>query len=136
MVFWRKKNSIKYFKNYIIFVTLDEKNSSLEIYDPENQFFIYYNDNFKRISSICYDKEHIYAFIDDESKEHKRYIIKLREKDNKDKFDSLFKKNFYELALKYAKNLNYDEEKFLKFHKDVQNMHIQKEILIKVYLNI
>ena len=106
-----KKNSIKYFKNYIIFVTLDEKNSSLEIYDPENQFFIYYNDNFKRISSICYDKEHIYAFIDDESKEHKRYIIKLREKDNKDKFDSLFKKNFYELALKYAKNLNYDEEK-------------------------
>ena len=106
-----KKHCIKYFKNYIIFVTLDEKNASLEIYDPDNQFFIYYNDIFKRISSICSDQEHIYAFIDDESLEHKKYIIKLREKDNKDKFDTLFKKNFYDIALKYAKNLNYDEDK-------------------------
>ena len=107
-----KRKGIKYFKNYIVFISLKENTNSLEIYDPENQFFIYYNDSFKNISCICTDNEYIYAFIDIDNKNNdNKFIIKLKEKDNKDKFDIFFKKNLYEIALSYARKLNYDEDK-------------------------
>ena len=105
-----KRKSIKYFKNYIVFISLKENNNSLEIYDPENQFFIYSNENFKNISSICTDNEYIYAFIENKNND-KKFIIKLKEKDNKDKFEIFFKKHLYEIALSYAQKLNYDDDK-------------------------
>ena len=108
-----KRKGIKYFKNYIVFISLKENTNSLEIYDPENQFCIYYNESFKNISCICTDNEYVYAFIDniDNKKNNKKFIIKLKEKDNKDKFEIFFTKNLYEIALLYAQKLNYDEDK-------------------------
>ena len=102
-----KKHCIKYFQNYIIYVTLESRINTLEIFDPYNSCFFYYN-KFPRIYAICCDQEFVYAFIDDE--EHRKCIIKLKEKDNKDKFEILFQNNLYDFAYKFAINLNYDNE--------------------------
>ena len=104
-----------------MFVTYTEKNSVLQIYDVYNKFFAYYNSDFKRISSLCCDQDCIYAFIDlneGESHEHNKFIIKLKEKPNKEKFDIFFKKKFFDAAFEYAKSLDcYSKDKISEISK-------------------
>lgn len=110
-----KKQFLQYFKNYLVFAIYDEKSASIAIYDKTNKFFVYFNSNFSKIVRMCCDENNIYAFIQNEG--NKTCIIKLTEKDNKDKFDTFYKKNFYDLAFDYAKNLNYDKKKLAEISK-------------------
>ena len=116
-----KKGFVRYYKNYIMFVTYTEKISTLQIYDVYNKFFAYYNSDFKRISSLCCDNDCIYAFIDlneGDSHDHNKFIIKLKEKPNKEKFDIFFKKKFFDAAFEYAKSLEcYSKNKISEISK-------------------
>jgi len=87
----------------------------LAIFDRINKFFAYYNNNFSKISCICNDEEFIYAFVENDS--NQKQIIRLKEKDNKDKFDTFYKKSFFDTAYEYAKNLNYDKRKISEISK-------------------
>ena len=112
-----KKAFVKYFKNYLMFVTYGDKIASLQVYDIYNKFFVYYKSDFKRISGLCCDQDFIYAFVDDDSPEHNKFIIKLKEKPNKEKFDIFFKKNFFDTAFEYAKSLDYSKNKISEISK-------------------
>jgi len=46
-----------------------------------------------------------------------KQIIRLKEKDNKDKFETFYKKSFFDTAYEYAKNLNYDKRKISEISK-------------------
>jgi hypothetical protein len=104
-----KKQYTGYFKNYLTFVIYEDKVSILAVFDRINKFFAYYNNSFEKISCICHDDEHIYAFV--ENNNGVKQIIKLKEKDNKEKFDTFYKKSFFDTAYEYAKSLNYDKKK-------------------------
>lgn len=104
-----KKQFTSYFKNYLTFVIYEDKVSILAVFDRVNKFFAYYNNTFSKISCLCTDEENIYAFAENEN--GVKQIIKLKEKDNKEKFDTFYNKSFFETAYEYAKNLKYDKKK-------------------------
>ena len=105
-----KKTIVKYFKDNIIFVIFGESESSLQIYDKKNQFFVFYEVGPKKIIGVCYDNnDYLYAFY--EESPVKKYIAKLREKPNKEKFDIFFEKKFFEDAQLYAENLGFSKKK-------------------------
>lgn len=110
-----KKQYCLNYKNYIIFVIIDEKTSTLAVFDKLNRFFSYYNTSFTKICSICCDNENIYAFVEINNTQKK--IIKLKEKDNKYKFEIFYRRSFFDTALEYAKNLNYDMKKIAEIHQ-------------------
>lgn len=110
-----KKQIACYFKNYIYFVIIDDKTNILAIFDKMNKFFSYYNTSFTKISCICDDGEYLYAFVEINFSQKK--IIKLKEKDNKYKFEIFYKRSFFDNALEYAKNLNYDKKKISEIHQ-------------------
>ena len=87
----------------------EDKTCTLAIFDRINSFFTYYNTNFLKINCICSDEDSIYAFVENLS--NLKQIIKLKEKDNKYKFEIFYKKSFFDTAYEYAKNLNYDQKK-------------------------
>ena len=110
------KNCIKYFKdNYFIFVVHTEKMSEIHIYDKINKFFICYISENKKIIGICHDNEYIYVLYEENNS--KKYITKLKEKDNKDKFEIFYSKNQYETALTYAENLGFEKSKISEIIK-------------------
>ena len=111
------KNCIKYFKdNYFIFVVHSEKMSEVQIYDKINKFFIcYIADNARKIIGICCDKEYVYLYY--EGSDSKKTILKLKEKENKDKFEIFYSKNQFETALTYAENLGFDKTKISEIIK-------------------
>ena len=110
------KNCIKYFKdNYFIFVVHTEKMSEIHIYDKINKFFICYISDNKKIIGICCDNEYIYVLYEDNNS--KKNILKLKEKENKDKFEIFYSKNQYEIALSYAENSGFDKEKISEITK-------------------
>ena len=105
-----KKTIFKYFNEYIIFVIFGETESSLQIYDKNNQFYVYYEVGPKKIIGICNDNNnYLYAFY--EETPVKKYIAKLKEKKNRDKFEILFEKKFFDDALLYAESLGFDKKK-------------------------
>ena len=104
------KKFVLYFKNYILFVVYEERVSSLAVYDNTNQIFIYYTNAFSNITSISVDDETIFVLDRNETTKTQR-ILRFREKDNKEKFDTFYKKSFYDTAFTYAKNLGYDPKK-------------------------
>ncbi len=104
-----KKQYTGYFKNYLTFVIYEDKVSILAVFDRVNKFFAYYNNSFSKISCLCHDEDTIYAFTENEN--GIKSIIRLKEKDNKEKFDTFYKKSFFDTAYDYAKNLNYDKKK-------------------------
>ena len=110
------KNCIKYFKdNYFIFVVHTEKMSEVHIYDKINKFFIGYIIDNKKIIGICHDNEYIYVLYEENNS--KKNIIKLKEKDNKDKFEIFYSKNQYETALTYAENSGLEKSKISEIIK-------------------
>ena len=114
--FLGNKNCIKYFKdNYFIFVVHTEKMSELHIYDKINKFFISYITETKKIIGICCDTEYIYVLYEDNNA--RKNILKLKEKENKDKFEIFYSKYQYETALTYAENLGLDKEKISEINR-------------------
>ena len=113
--FDKPKKFTQFFNNYIVFVLYDENMSTLCIYDPMNSIFIFYNNTYNKIFNVVHDKERIYLLIEDTVDTRKIQILK--EKDNKEKFDTFYKKSFFETAFNYAKNLRYDKKKISEISK-------------------
>ena len=110
------KNCIKYFKdNYFIFVLHTEKMSEIQIYDKINKFFICHISDNKKIIGICCDNEYIYVLYEDNNS--RKNILKLKEKENKDKFEIFYSKHQFETALSYAENLGLEKEKISEITK-------------------
>jgi hypothetical protein len=105
-----KKTIVKYLNNYILFVIYGKSESSLQIYDIENQFFVYYKMDKNKILSVCNDEEYLYIFCEESM--NKKYIEKLKEKNKKDKLEVFYEKKFFSDALIYAENIKLsDKEK-------------------------
>ena len=109
------KNCVNYFKDYIYFVSHTEKTSCMQIYDRNNKFFVYYNVENKNILAVCCDDEHIYLLY--EESKYKKYIITLKEKENKDKFQIFYAKHLFDTAISYAESIDYDKEKISQIYK-------------------
>ena len=104
------KLCLKYFKNnYFIFVINGEKNSEIQIYDKLNKFFVCNITDPKKILGICSNDEFIYILY--ENNDNRKTILKLKEKENKDKFAIFYSKNQYETAYFYAENSGFDKQK-------------------------
>ena len=119
LAFEGQKNNLMYFKNdsnyYIIYQVEGKAFSIIQIFDNMNNFFVFIKTYNQKILSICQDGKYIYLFV--EENQSKKYIVKLAEKDNKKKFDILFKKKLFDIALDYAKYLGYDENKLAEINK-------------------
>ena len=113
------KQCVKYFKNnYFIFVVQKEKSNEIQIYDKLNKFFVYYITDIKKILGICCDNEFIYILYENnEDNKIKKNIVKLKEKENKDKFQIFYSKNQYETALSYAENSKLDISKISEIQR-------------------
>ena len=110
------KLCLKYFKNnYFIFVINGEKNSEIQIYDKLNKFFVCNITDPKKILGVCCNDEFIYILY--ENNNNRKTIIKLKEKENKDKFAIFYSKNQYETAYSYAENSGFDKEKLSEITK-------------------
>lgn len=105
---WTFEGSILYlsfFNDYIVFLSNRNMESILQIFDLNNRYFAHFENTFDKILLVSCDKENLYALFEtDIGKEVRIY----QEKDNKDKFETFYKKGFYDTAYTYAKNLNYD----------------------------
>ena len=110
-----KKSILNYFNNYIYYVIFGEEESSLQIFDKTNKFFVYQKTGNNKILSVCNDSNYIYILY--EETPNKKYITQLKEKTNKEKFETFFQKKFFDDAVIYAKNLNMDEEKISEISK-------------------
>ena len=110
-----KKTIVNYFNDYIYFVVFGDEENSLQIFDKTNKFFVYQISDKNKILSVCNDSNFIYIFYEEFS--DKKYIVKLKEKNNKEKFETFFKKKYFDDAIIYAKNLNLDEEKISEISK-------------------
>ena len=119
------KNCIKYFKeNYFLFVVHTQKMSEIQIYDKSNKFFICYISDNKKIIGICCDKDYIYVLYEDNNS--RKNVLKLKEKENKDKFEIFYSKNQYETALTYAENLGFDKENISEITKKYADYEYSK----------
>ena len=103
-----KKKFLFYFKKYYGYILEEDNSNILAIYDSSNEMFVCSNSSLGEIKSYDIDNNYIYILGE---KDKKKIIFKLKEKDNKEKFDSFYKKGLYDTAFKYAINLNYDDKK-------------------------
>ena len=103
-----KKTIVNYFNDYIYFVIFGEEEHSFQIFDKKNKFFLYQKTSKNKILSVCNDNKFICIFY--EETPEKKYIIKLKEKNNKEKFETFFNKKYFDDALMYAKNLGFNDE--------------------------
>ena len=116
-----KKTVVNYFNDYIYFAIFGEEENSIQIFDKKNKFFVYQKTDKNKILSVCNDNKYICIFY--EETPDKKYIIKLKEKNNKEKFDTFFNKKFFDSALIYAKNLGFNEEQI----SEISLRHAQYE---------
>ena len=119
LAFEGQKKNLLYFQTdlnlYIIYQIEGKSFSTLHVYDPINNFFLFIKTYNKKILSICQDGKYIYLFV--EESDSKKYIVKLVEKENKKKFDIFFQRKLYDIAINYAKYLSYDESKLTEIYK-------------------
>ena len=106
---------IKYFKDYILFVIYNNKYSTIQIYDKNNNFLLYNNSSKKKIISVCCDSNYIYVFF--EENQNLKYIVKIKEKESKQKFEIFYSKNQYDIAIEYAKRINCGESKIAEISR-------------------
>ena len=119
LAFEGQKKNLMYFKNninyYIIYQIEGKTFSTIQIYDNVNNFYVFIKTYNKKILSICQDGKYIYLFV--EENESYKYIVKLKEKENNKKFDILFQRKLYDIAIDYANYLSYDENKLAEIYK-------------------
>ena len=104
----------QFYKTYHVFVLCEENSNTLCVYDPRNTIFIYYNSSFNNILSVLNDNDKLYV-ISEGAGQIK--FSSFKEKENKEKFDNFYKKNFYDTAYNYARNLGYDKKKLSEISK-------------------
>ena len=116
-----EKSALAWFRNYLVVATVDnslsksyQKQNSpseeaesdakhvLTIFDVQNKY-IAYTAPLKPIKAITTEWGTLFAITEGDGK-----IYQLTEKDIQTKLDLLFKKNFYDVAIKIAKSNQYD----------------------------
>ena len=115
-VFDRKIRFTQLYKNYYVFVIYEEEKPSLCAYDPLNNIFITLDESFKGkdILSILTGNDRIYVVY---RQSETNRISSLKENDNKEKFDAFYKRQFFEVAYTFGKNLGYDKKKLSEISK-------------------
>jgi len=99
-----KKRLLHWFKGYLTVISEEEgEKASITVLDVQNKY-IGFSAPIKPILSVVSEWGSIYL-ITQEGKIHQ-----LIEKDTRSKIDLLLKKNFYDVAIKVAKNQNYKDE--------------------------
>ena len=114
--FERPIKFIQFFKNYYIFFLYEENKPILCIYEPKSKIFVTFDESFKQkdILFMISTEDRIYIlFSDQKSKD----IICLREIEDKLKFENFYKKEFYDLAYIFGKNMGYDNEQLSEISK-------------------
>ena len=114
--FERQTRFTQFFKNYYVFVLYEEEKPSLCVYDPLNNIFITLDETYKLkdIISVVTGNDRIYVLS---SNLETKKIVCLKECDNKEKFDAFYKRQFFEVAYTYGKNLGYDKKKLSEISK-------------------
>ena len=116
-----EKSALAWFRNYLVVATVDNSQSqslqrqnvssnevehdakhTLTIFDVQNKY-IAYTAPLKPIKAIITEWGTLFAITEGDGK-----IYQLTEKDIQTKLDLLFKKNFYDVAIKIAKTNQYD----------------------------
>ena len=110
-----KKTIVKYFNDYLLFVIFGETESSLQIYDKTYQYFVYYYVGPKKITGVCFDYNN-YLYVFTEEAQNKKFILKLKEKSNQEKFEIFFEKKFYVDAVLYAENCGFEKNKISEIY--------------------
>ena len=126
---------VNYFKEYILLITSNIKYSTIQIYDKNNNFLLYNNVSKRKIISVCCTKEFIFIFL--EEKQNMKYIIKIKEKENKIKFEIFYSKNEYDLARDYALKIKCHPSKLAEISRRYAEYEYSKgnfEIAIKQYI--
>ena len=113
-VFEKQTKFLQIFKTYHVFVLYEENLNTLCVYDPNNTIFILFNNGLNNILSVVTDKDKLYVLCENVGQTK---VICFKEKDNKEKFDTFYKKNFYETAYNYAKSLGYEKKKLSEISK-------------------
>ena len=126
---------VSYFKEYILLITSNNKYTTIQIYDKNNNFLLYNNTSKRRIISVCCNEEFIYIFI--EEKPNMKYIAKIKEKENKIKFELFYSRHEYDLARDYALKIKFPESKLAEISRRYAEYEYSKgnfEISIKQYI--
>ena len=126
---------INYFKEYILLITSNIKYTTIQIYDKNNNFLLYSNTTKRKILSVCCTQEFIYIFL--EESQSKKYIVKIKEKENKIKFEIFYSKNEYDLATDYALKIKCHPSKLAEISRRYAEYEYSKgdyEIAIKQYI--
>ena len=126
---------VSYFKEYILLITSNAKYTSIQIYDKNNNFLLYNNSSKRKIISVCVNKEFVFIFF--EEKQNMKYIVKIKEKENKIKFEIFYSKNEYDLARDYALKINCHPSKLAEIsrrHAEYEYSKGDFEIAIKQYI--
>ena len=126
---------VSYFKEYILLITSNNKYTTIQIYDKNNNFLLYNNSSKRRIISVCCNEEFIYIFI--EEKQNMKYIAKIKEKENKIKFELFYSKHEYDLARDYALKIKCPESKLAEISRRYAEYEYSRgnfEISIKQYI--
>ena len=126
---------ISYFKEYILLITSNIKYSTIQIYDKNNNFLLYNNTSKRKIISVCCNKDFIFIFF--EEKQNQKYIVKIKEKENKIKFEIFYSKNEYDSAREYALKINMPPSKLAEISRRYAEYEYSKgnyEIAIKQYV--
>ncbi|XP_040575131.1 vacuolar protein sorting-associated protein 11 homolog [Lepeophtheirus salmonis] len=99
-----EKSNLYWFRNYLVIASSSEgdKDVVISIFDVQNKF-IAYSGEVPKVSALLSEWGNLYVLS-----ENKLYV--LIEKDTQTKLDILFKKNFYDIAIKIAKNQRYDAD--------------------------
>ena len=126
---------MSYFKEYILLITSNIKYTSIQIYDKNNNFLLYNNTTKRKIISVCFNKEFIYILFEDI--QNMKYIVKIKEKENKTKFEIFYSKNEYDLATDYALKIKCPPSKLAEISRRYAEYEYSKgnfDIAIKQYI--
>lgn len=99
-----KKKLLNWFRNYLTVVTEDGTDKAIvTVFDVQNKF-IGFSSPMKPVLSVLPEWGSLFIISVDGK------IHQLLEKDTQSKLSLLFKKNFYDVAIKIAKNQHYDSD--------------------------
>ena len=96
------KTGLHWFRNYLVVASESGDKNTLTVFDVSNKF-IAYTAPIAPIKAITSEWGTLFAISAEDNR-----LYQLTEKDIQSKLDVLFKKNFYDLAIKIARSNQYD----------------------------
>ncbi|EGR28037.1 vacuolar sorting protein, putative [Ichthyophthirius multifiliis] len=133
--FLKKKQEIRCFKNnYLIILSFQKEDFQITIFDLLNEY-IAFKQNYKSIQQLIISQNFIHLMHMTQKGEKK--LIKLVERENAYKIEYFFKRSFYEVAWKFAKNQNSDLSllaEISRLHGDNLYGKGEFELAIKKYI--